>query len=39
MEYDEDIYERDFVDELLDNDEIDDWEAGFMMGIDEDFEE
>jgi len=32
MEYDEDLFEKEDIDELLAGDEIDDFEAGFMMG-------
>ena len=39
MEYDEDIYEKEMIDRMLDEDELADWEAGMMLGYDEDFEE
>lgn len=39
MEYEEDIYEKEMIDRMLDEDELADWEAGMMLGYDEDFEE
>ena len=38
MEYDEDIYEKEIVDEMLDGDEISAEEAGMMLDYDEDFD-
>lgn len=38
MEYEEDIYEKEIVDAMLDGDEISAEEAGMMLDYDEDFD-
>lgn len=38
MEYEEDIYEKEIVDAMLDEDEISAEEAGMMLDYDEDFD-
>ncbi len=39
QEYDEDIYTEEGIQEQLESDEIEDWEAGFMEGYEQDMDE